>query len=81
MITTKNSPTTLYKGMAITLFSSSECARIVGVAEHRINYARRMGRLKDPSYFVAGKWIYSDADIREIAKHFGVEIRLEQEKK
>lgn len=82
MITTKNKLATLYKFMAIKLYASSECSKLVGVAEHRINYARRIGRLKNPSFYVAGKWIYSEADIREIAKYFGVEIgSLEREVK
>jgi hypothetical protein len=68
--------------MSIKLFASSECAKIVGVAEHRINYARRVGRIKSPTYYVAGKWIYSEADIREIAKYFGVQTgSLEMEAK
>ncbi len=68
--------------MAITLFSSSECSKLLGIAEHRINYARRIGRIGNPSFYVAGKWIYSEQDIKEIAKYFGVEVgSLEKEAK
>ncbi len=67
--------------MAITLFSSSEVSRIVQIPEHRINYARRIGKIKDPSFYVAGKWIYSQQDVEEIAQYFGVEIRPDQETK
>jgi hypothetical protein len=60
--------------MTRTLYSSVECADRLGVPLHRIAYAQRIGRLPKPSRLVAGKAIYSAADLRKMAKVFGVEL-------
>jgi len=61
--------------MRTRLYSSVECARILGVAHHRIGYAQRTGRVKDASYRVAGKAIYTESDLRKMARVFGVQLK------
>jgi hypothetical protein len=56
------------------LFSSVECSERLGVPLHRIAYAQRMGRIRKASQMVAGKAIYTPADLRKMAKFFGVEL-------
>lgn len=64
----------LHKVMNTQLFSSVECSDRLGVPLYRIAYAQRVGRLPKPSRLVAGKAIYSIADLRRMAKVFGVEL-------
>jgi hypothetical protein len=60
------------------LFSSTECSELLKVPLHKIAYAQRMGRVKKPSFVVAGKAIYTMADLRRMAKFFGVELVSEE---
>lgn len=63
--------------MNTQLFSSVECSDRLGVPLHRIAYAQRVGRLPKPSRLVAGKAIYTQADVRRMANFFKVELPLE----
>ena len=63
--------------MATKLFSSVECAERLGIPLHRLTYAQRIGRVCKASIVVAGKAIYSQTDLRRMAKHFGVELQEE----
>ena len=56
------------------LYSITDLAKVIGVAEHRIAYAHRCGKLDEPKLKVAGKRIYSDADVERVAKHFDVDL-------
>ena len=56
------------------LYSIRDCADILTIEEHRICYAHRTGKLTEPTYFVAGKRIYSKADLRKVANYFGVDV-------
>lgn len=62
------------------LFSITDCARIVGIDEGRIHYAHRSGKISDPSHFVAGKRIYTEADVQRVADFFGVRIKNKHSK-
>lgn len=54
------------------LFSIADAARLTGIDESRIHYAHRSGKVAAPTYFVAGRRIYTDSDIRLVAEFFGV---------
>ena len=56
------------------LYSTVDLAKLLGVAEHRIAYAHRCGKLAEPKLKVAGKRIYSLADAKRVAKYFGVDL-------
>ena len=56
-----------------THYSTTDLAKLAGIAEHRITYAHRCGKLAEPELKVAGKRIYSEADIRRVVRYFGVE--------
>jgi hypothetical protein len=62
--------------MKTQLLSSIECSERLGVPLHKIAYAQRRGRIKKPTYLVAGKAIYTQADLRRMAKFFNVELAL-----
>ncbi len=51
-------------------YSIRDVAKYLGIAEHRIAYAHRIGTLPEPNH-VAGKRIYTTADVARVAKHFG----------
>lgn len=59
--------------MSETYFSITTVARLLGVAEHRLNYAHRAHKLPEPRQF-AGRRMYTKADIERLAQHFGVEM-------
>lgn len=54
-------------------FSLSEVARRLAVMPYRITYLHATGKLPEPERFL-GKRAYTEADIRGIATHFGIEI-------
>ena len=59
------------------LLSLRDCARRLGVASHRIAYAHEAGLLPDVHLRVAGKRIYTTADLRRVAEYFGIELDKE----
>ena len=61
--------------MNTRLFSSVECSNLIGIPLHKIAYAQRIGRLPKADRMVAGKAIYTQADLKRMAKHFGIELQ------
>ena len=59
----------------MNLYSITDTARITGISENRIHHAHRSGKLRAPTYFVAGKRIYTDRDLHCVANHFGVDLQ------
>ena len=57
-------------------WSIREVAALTGIAEHRISYAHRSGKIPEPNH-VAGKRIYSRAEVNRIANYFGVRLAKE----
>lgn len=55
----------------MNLFSSSDVARLLGVAESKLAYEHRAGRLQFPEHVVGGVRIYLDEDLHRAAAHFG----------
>jgi DNA-binding transcriptional MerR regulator len=58
------------------LFSTRECAKLLGVAQHRIRYAHETGKLDDPKHWVAGKRVYTAADLKRLAEFFEVDFQM-----
>jgi hypothetical protein len=56
------------------LLSLRDCARRLGVASHRIAYAHENGLLPDVGVRVAGKRIYTTADLKRVAEYFGIKL-------
>lgn len=59
--------------MSQTFYSIATVSRLLGVAEHRLNYAVRAHKLPEPQQF-AGRRMYTKVDIERLAEHFGVEM-------
>lgn len=57
-------------------FSTIDLAKLIGIAEHRIAYAHRCGKLAEPQLKVANKRIYTKADAKRVAKYFGVALGI-----
>jgi len=55
-------------------YSTVDLAKLIGVAEHRVAYAHRCGKLAEPELKVAGKRIYTETDARRVAAYFGVDL-------
>lgn len=56
------------------LFSTGQVARLIGVAQHRIDYAISNGHLDEVQFFFLGKRCFTSADLRKIAKYFGATL-------
>ncbi len=56
--------------MTDQLFSIRDCGKLVGIAAHKIAYAHSQERLAEPRFRVAGKRIYTAADVQRVAKYF-----------
>jgi DNA-binding transcriptional MerR regulator len=52
------------------LLSIQDVARRIGVAAHRVCYAHVQGKLAEPRFWVAGKRVYTAADLRKVAAYF-----------
>ena len=59
------------------LLSLRDCARRLGISPHRIAYAHEVGHLADVEMRVAGKRIYTAADLKRVAEYFGIELNKE----
>jgi DNA-binding transcriptional MerR regulator len=62
------------------LFSIADAARLLGVEEHRIAYAHRVRGLEDATHKVAGKRVYTEADLHRLATYFKVPLALSEGK-
>ena len=54
-------------------YSIAEVSRLLGVAEHRVNYAHRTNKVPSPAIF-AGRRMYVQADVDRLAQHFSVDL-------
>jgi len=57
-------------------WSMREVVAMTGIPEHKIAYQYRIGTLPEPLH-VAGKRIYSVADIARICRHWGIQLKEE----
>lgn len=55
------------------LLSAGQVARLLGVQGYQIGYAHSTGRLAEPAYRVINKRLYTPADVRRVAAHFGLD--------
>ncbi len=56
-----------------TYFSIATVSRLLGVAQHRLNYAHRANKIPEPQQF-AGRRMYTKADIERLSQHFAVQM-------
>lgn len=54
------------------LFSTGQVARLVGVPSYKIEYAHANNHLGEPTQRVMNKRLYTAADVRRVAQHFGI---------
>lgn len=59
------------------LYAISEVATILGIQEHRINYAHRTRKVASPQIF-SGRRMYRWSDIQRLAQHFKVALPQEE---
>ena len=62
------------------LYSIRDVGRRLGIAPHKIAYAHTQERLPEPQFRVAGKRIYTVADVQRVAAYFA-ETRRKKEAK
>jgi len=60
------------------LLSLRDCAKRLGVKSHRIAYAHEAGLLPDVQLRVAGKRIYTPADVKRVAAYFKIDLKDKQ---
>ncbi len=56
------------------IYSTGQVARMTGQRPHRLEYAHASGHLAEPAYRFLGKRVYTEADVRRVAAHFGVAL-------
>jgi DNA-binding transcriptional MerR regulator len=61
--------------MTEELLSIRDVGRRLGIAPHQIAYAHSQEKLPEPQYRVAGKRIYTPADIEKVAAYFAERSR------
>ncbi len=52
-------------------FSMSDCARLLEVAEHKIVYAHRCGKLPEPKFRLSNRRAYTKNELEAMAAYFG----------
>jgi len=52
------------------LYSTTDAAREAGVSEYRLAYAIRTQRLAPPTLKIAGRRIFTQADLERVKKYF-----------
>ena len=57
------------------LCSIRDVGRRLGIAPHQIAYAHAQERLPEPQYRIAGKRIYTSADIEKVSAYFAEKSR------
>jgi hypothetical protein len=57
-----------------TLLPTGQVSRMLGVRQHRIDYAISSGHLSDAKFRFLNKRCFDISDIRRIANHFGVPL-------
>jgi DNA-binding transcriptional MerR regulator len=55
------------------LYSTGDVARLLGIRQHRIDFAISSGHVPDAKHRFLGKRCFDLHDIQRIAKHFGVQ--------
>ncbi len=61
--------------MTEELLSIRDVGRRLGIAPHQIAYAHAQERLPEPQYRIAGKRIYTPADVQKVAAYFAARRR------
>ena len=61
--------------MTEELLSIRDVGKRLGIAPHQIAYAHSQERLPEPQYRIAGKRIYTPADVERVAKYFAEKLR------
>ncbi len=56
------------------LFSTTEAAVLLDVAEHRVRYAHRAQHVPKPQTTIAGRQLYTVGDLERLCEHFGIEF-------
>jgi len=62
------------------MYSLNQVSRRLGVPYYRISYAHASGTVREPVGRFAGKRLYTEADVAELAKHFHKQPGQEPEK-
>lgn len=55
-------------------FSTGQVAKLLGLQAYRIGYAHATGQLAEPAFRFLDKRVYTEADVRRVAEHFGIDL-------
>jgi hypothetical protein len=58
------------------IFALGDVARLLGVQGYKIAYAISTGALPEASCRLASKRVFTEDDVRRIARHFGVQTTV-----
>ena len=56
------------------LYSITDCAKLLGVAKHKLTYAYESGKLPAIRLWVGGRRVFTTKDLKDMADYFGVTL-------
>ncbi len=56
------------------IYSIGQVAKLLNVQAYKIEYAHTSNALAEPAFRFLGKRVYTDDDVRRVAKHFGLTL-------
>ena len=56
------------------IYSTGQVANLLGVQAYKIEYAHTRKALAEPASRFLGKRVYTEDDVRRVAKHFGLTL-------
>jgi DNA-binding transcriptional MerR regulator len=62
----------------MTAFALQQVCRMIGVQPYRVQHAYSIGAVPEPRLRISGRRVFEPIDIKRLAKHFGVEMKVEQ---
>lgn len=60
------------------MFSMKDVVKQLGVQCYQIQHAFITGAVPEPKVRISGRRVFEPADIKRLAKHFGVEVKADQ---
>ena len=62
----------------LQLFTITDCARLLGVAKHKLVYAYDTGKLPEIRLWVGGRRVFTASDLKRLADYYGVQLDPDQ---
>jgi DNA-binding transcriptional MerR regulator len=58
----------------MNIYSTGQVAHLLNLKIHQLAYAHATGQVAEPPLRFLGKRVYTEADVRRVAEHFGLKV-------